>query len=36
MLPAGKLDEVELMFHLVQLTSRQHRQCIIPHAVNTV
>ena len=33
----GKLDEVELeQFHLIQLTGRQHRQCIIPQAVNTV
>jgi len=23
-------------FHLIQLTSRQHRRCIIPQAVNTV
>ena len=36
MLPAGNPDELELTFHLVQLTSRQHRQCIIPQAVNTV
>ena len=33
MLPAGKVDEVEL-FHLIQVTSRQHRRCIIPQAVN--
>jgi len=27
---------VELMLHLIQLTGRQHRRCIIPQAVNTV
>ena len=36
MLPAGNLDEVELTFHLIQVTGRQHRRCIIPQAVNTV
>ena len=36
MLPAGKLDEVERQFQLIRVTGRQHRQCIIPQAVNTV
>jgi len=35
MLPTGSLDEVA-QFHLIQVTDRQHRQCIIPQAVNTV
>ena len=35
MLPAGNLDEVELNFHLIQFTGRQHRRCIMPQAVNT-
>ena len=30
------LDEVELMFHLIQVTGWQHRLCIILQAVNTV
>jgi len=34
MLPAGDQDEVE--FHLSLVTSRHHRRCIIPQAVNTV
>jgi len=29
----GNLDEV---FHLIQVTGRQHRRCIIPHAVTTI
>jgi len=33
MLPAGNLDEVELQFHLIQVTDRQHRRCIITHIV---
>jgi len=33
MLPAGDKYEV---FQLVLVTRRQHRQCIIPQAVNTV
>jgi len=37
MLPAGDKDEVELEeFHLILVTSRQHRRCFIPQAVNTV
>jgi len=34
MLPAGDQDEVE--FHLILVTSMQHRQCFIPQAVNLV
>ena len=34
MLPAGDQDEVE--FHLILVTSKQHRQCVIPQAVNIV
>jgi len=34
-LPAGDQDEVELKFHFTLVTSRQHRRCIIPQAVNT-
>ena len=30
-LPVGDQDE----FHLILITSRQHRRCIIPQAVNT-
>ena len=35
-LPAGDQDEVELQFHLILVTCRQHRRCFIPQAVNTV
>jgi len=34
-LPAGVQDKVE-QFHLFMATSRQHRRCIIPQAVNIV
>ena len=35
MLPAGSLDEVEMLkqFHRIQATGGQHRGCIIPQAV---
>jgi hypothetical protein len=36
MLPVGDLDDVELMFHLIQVTGGQHRRRIMPQAVNTV
>jgi len=29
-------DEVELKFRLILVTSRQHRRCFIPQAVNRV
>jgi len=37
MLPAGDQDDVKIWeFHFILVTSRQHRRCIIPQAVNTV
>ena len=36
-LTAGSLGEVELeQLHLIKVTGRQHRRCIVPQAVNTV
>jgi len=36
MLPAGDQDEVVNNFHLILVTSKQHRRCFIPQAVNSI
>ena len=36
MLLAGDQDEVEIVNHLILVTSRQHRRCFIPQSVNTI
>jgi len=36
MLLAGNLDEVGMMFYLIQVTEQEHCRCIIPQAVKAL